>query len=125
MLTLILGTIFRVMRERFKPVVKTEEQLLFLCHLVAPFFQRMATERSRCIMDITKELYEMLESVDKNCEQLNYIDQITDLFYHIKYMFTGDSIKTEIERSIRNMRPALQIRLRFLTHLSIEEVNMS
>lgn len=115
----------QMMRERMKPVVKTEEQFLFLCHLVAPFFQRMGNERSRNVMDITMELYEMLENVDKNCEQLSYMDQITDLLYHIKYMFTGDSIKTEIERSIRNLRPALQRRLRFITHLNIEETAAS
>ncbi|KAM7295580.1 mediator of RNA polymerase II transcription subunit 23 [Ixodes scapularis] len=120
-----ISQIPQIMRERFKPVVKTEEQFLFLCHLVAPFFQRMSTERTRFIMDITKELYEMLESVDKHCEQLNYIDQITDLLYHIKYMFTGDSVKADVERSIRNLRPALQLRLRFITHLNIEETNAS
>ncbi|CAN8025150.1 unnamed protein product [Ixodes persulcatus] len=120
-----ISQIPQIMRERFKPVVKTEEQFLFLCHLVAPFFQRMSTERTRFIMDITKELYEMLESVDKHCEQLNYIDQITDLLYHIKYMFTGDSVKADVERSIRNLRPALQLRLRFITHLNIEETNTS
>ncbi|KAL1420487.1 hypothetical protein MTO96_024305 [Rhipicephalus appendiculatus] len=120
-----ISQIPQIMRDRFKPVVKTEEQFLFLCHLVAPFFQRMGSERSRIVMDITMELYEMLENVDKNCEQLNYIDQITDLLYHIKYMFTGDSIKTEIERSIRNLRPALQRRLRFITHLNIEETAAS
>ncbi|KAH8032628.1 hypothetical protein HPB51_026081 [Rhipicephalus microplus] len=120
-----ISQIPQIMRDRFKPVVKTEEQFLFLCHLVAPFFQRMGNERSRIVMDITMELYEMLENVDKNCEQLNYIDQITDLLYHIKYMFTGDSIKTEIERSIRNLRPALQRRLRFITHLNIEETAAS
>ncbi|KAH6922410.1 hypothetical protein HPB50_013523 [Hyalomma asiaticum] len=120
-----ISQIPQIMRDRFKAVVKTEEQFLFLCHLVAPFFQRMGSERSRIVMDITIELYEMLENVDKNCEQLNYIDQVTDLLYHIKYMFTGDSIKTEIERSIRNLRPALQRRLRFITHLNIEETAAS
>ncbi|KAL3221335.1 hypothetical protein MRX96_005071 [Rhipicephalus microplus] len=100
-----ISQIPQIMRDRFKP--------------------RMGNERSRIVMDITMELYEMLENVDKNCEQLNYIDQITDLLYHIKYMFTGDSIKTEIERSIRNLRPALQRRLRFITHLNIEETAAS
>ncbi|XP_064486798.1 mediator of RNA polymerase II transcription subunit 23-like isoform X1 [Ornithodoros turicata] len=120
-----ISQIPQLIHERLKPVIKTEEQFLFLCHLVAPFFQRIVTERTRCVMDITKELYEILENVDKNCEQLNYMDQITDLFYHIKYMFTGDSVKADVERTIRNLRPALQLRLRFITHLNIEEVNVT
>lgn len=74
-------------------------------------------------MDVTIELYEMLEIVDKNCEKLKYIDSICDLLYHIKYMFTGDSVKNEIERSIRNLKSVeLQLRLRFITHLNLEEV---
>ncbi|CAN7945661.1 unnamed protein product, partial [Ixodes pacificus] len=50
-----ISQIPQIMRERFKPVVKTEEQFLFLCHLVAPFFQRMSTERTRFIMDVSLE----------------------------------------------------------------------
>ena len=51
--------------------------------------------------------------------QLRYMDNIVDLFYHIKYMFTGDSVKAEVEHIIRNLRPELQLRLRFITHLNV------
>jgi len=40
------------MRDKLKPVVKTEEQFLFVCHLVGPFFQRFHIERTRCMLDV-------------------------------------------------------------------------
>nr|XP_042903708.1 mediator of RNA polymerase II transcription subunit 23 [Parasteatoda tepidariorum] len=118
-------TLTQLLREKFKPEVKTEEQFLFICHLVSPFLQRFYVERTRYAMEITVELYEMLEAVDKNCEELRYIDPVCDLLYHIKYMFIGDAIKNEIERSIRNLRPAIQRKLRFISHLNIEEMQTS
>lgn len=47
------------------------------------------------------------------------MDNIVDLFYHIKYMFTGDSVKADVDHVIRNLRPDLQLRLRFITHLNV------
>lgn len=44
------------------------------------------------------------------------------LRYHIKYMYVGDLLKNETETIIRRLRPALQMRLRFITHLNIEEI---
>ena len=40
------------MRDKLKPVVKTEEQFLFVCSLVGPFFQRFHIERTRCMLDV-------------------------------------------------------------------------
>lgn len=51
------------------------------------------------------------------------MDPICDLLYHIKYMFVGDSMKKELEAVVRRLRPALQLRLRFIAHLTVEEVN--
>lgn len=42
--------------------------------------------------------------------------------YHIKYMFVGDMLKVESETIIRRLRPALQMRLRFITHLNVDEI---
>uniref|UniRef100_T1J7Z5 Mediator of RNA polymerase II transcription subunit 23 n=1 Tax=Strigamia maritima TaxID=126957 RepID=T1J7Z5_STRMM len=112
-------------KERLKTVIKTEEQFIYLCHLIGPFLQRFHTERTRCLMDLTVELYEILEIVDKSCEHMRYMDPICDLLYHIKYMFTGDTVKNEAERVIRNLRPALQMRLRFITRINIDEVPLS
>lgn len=99
-----------------KEAVETEGQFLFACCLIGPFLQRM--ERSRIMMDIVVELYEMLGKVDKKCE-IQHLDTICDFFYHIKYMFTGDAVKNEIERCIRNFKPRLQKCLRFITHLNV------
>ncbi|XP_066992222.1 mediator of RNA polymerase II transcription subunit 23 isoform X2 [Anabrus simplex] len=120
-----ISTVPQFVKEKVHPVVKTEEQFLFLCHLVGPFLQRFNTDRPRCVMDLTVELYELLEQVDKNVTHMKYMDPICDLLYHIKYMFVGDLMKNEVEAIIRKLRPALQMRLRFISHLNIEEINAS
>lgn len=110
------------LKDRVKPKMETEEQFLFVCHLVCPFLRRFYNERTRIVMDVTVELYECLGIIDRSCEKIRHMDAICDLLYHIKYMFTGDSVKHEIESIIRHLRPQLQLRLRFITHLSIDEV---
>lgn len=109
------------LRDHLKPVVKTEEQFLYVCHLVGPFLQRLHSERTRSLMELVVELYEILVNVDKSCDHLRYLDPITDFLYHIKYMFVGDSVKNEIEKIIRNFRQALTLRLRFISHINLEE----
>jgi len=111
------------LREKIKPEIRTEEQFLFICHIIAPFLHRLNIERTRVVIDLTKELYSLLEVVDKTCDHLRFIDPICDLLYHIKYMFIGDCAKADIEARIRNLRPALQMRLRFMTHLNVEPVS--
>jgi mediator of RNA polymerase II transcription subunit 23 len=74
---------------------------------------------------LTIALYELLEKVDKTTPQdtpFIYMDVFCDLLYHIKYMFTGDIVKSEVEAKIKSLRSALQIRLRFVTHLNIEDI---
>lgn len=105
------------------PLVRKEPQLLFICHLVGPFLHRFSQERPSATMDLTCTLYELLAAVDQANTNLEYMDPICDLLYHIKYMFVGDTMKTEVEGVIRRLRPALQMRLRFIAHLSIEEIN--
>lgn len=100
----------------FKQAVETESQFLFVCCLIGPFLSRL--ERSRILMDVVVELYEMLGKVDSTSE-IQHLNTISDFFYHIKYMFTGDSVKNDIERCIRNFKPRLQYCLRFITHLNI------
>lgn len=38
-------------------------------------------------------------------------------------MFVGDGVKNDVEKIIRNLRPALQLRLRFISHINIEETS--
>jgi len=49
----ILILSFSFMKENLKPVIKTEEQFLFVCHLVGPFLQRFHLERTRCMLEVT------------------------------------------------------------------------
>ncbi|KAJ8305857.1 hypothetical protein KUTeg_016402 [Tegillarca granosa] len=109
------------LRECLRPIIKTEEQFLYLCHLVGPFLQRLNSEKTRCLLELVIEIYEILVNVDKCCEHLHYMEPITDFLYHIKYMFVGDGVKNEVEKIIRNLRQALQLRLRFISHINIEE----
>lgn len=65
-------------------------------------------------------MYELLVRVDSHQSQLNYLDTICDFFYHIKYMF-GDFVNSEVEALIRKLSPTLQMRLRFMPSLTLEE----
>lgn len=103
-------------RKEIKQAVETESQFLFVCCLIGPFLPRL--ERSRVMMDVVVELYEMLGKVDSTSE-IQHLNTICDFFYHIKYMFTGDAVKNDIERCIKNFKPKLQYCLRFITHLNV------
>uniref|UniRef100_A0A8C1BPU4 Mediator of RNA polymerase II transcription subunit 23 n=1 Tax=Cyprinus carpio carpio TaxID=630221 RepID=A0A8C1BPU4_CYPCA len=113
-----LSLIPKFLSEVLKPIVKTEFQLLYVYHLVGPFLQRFQQERTRCMLEIGVAFYEMLQAVDQHSKHLAYMDPICDFLYHIKYMFTGDSVKDQVERIICSLRPAMRLRLRFITHIS-------
>lgn len=109
------------MKEKLPEVVHNEEQYIFVCHLVGPFLQRFNV----AVVELTATLYELLAQVDQTQPQLKYMDSICDLLYHIKYMFVGDSMKRNLEAIVKKLKPALQLRLRFITHLTVEEINAS
>ncbi|GJQ71180.1 putative mediator of RNA polymerase II transcription subunit [Trypoxylus dichotomus] len=119
------GQIARIptwVREKLPTVVRTEPQLLFVCHLVGPFLPRFNTG---AIVDLTTGLYDLLAQVDQLEPQLLYMDQICDLLYHIKYMFVGYTLKNEIDTVVKRLRPELQMRLKFIIHRSPEESQSS
>ncbi|VDP29809.1 unnamed protein product [Soboliphyme baturini] len=62
----------------------------------------------------------MLLNVDKNCTVLQYEDTIVDLCYHMKYMYVGDSIRSETDRIITQLRPSLQLKLRYISNINID-----
>ncbi|XP_070781388.1 mediator of RNA polymerase II transcription subunit 23 isoform X6 [Enoplosus armatus] len=120
-----LSLIPKFLSETLKPVVQTEFQLLYVYHLVGPFLQRFQQERTRCMLEIGVAFYEMLQAVDQHCQHLSYMDPICDFLYHIKYMYTGDSVKEQVEKIIMTLRPAMKLRLRFITHSSKIETSSS
>ncbi|XP_068198883.1 mediator of RNA polymerase II transcription subunit 23 isoform X3 [Antennarius striatus] len=120
-----LSLIPKFLSETLKPVVQTEFQLLYVYHLVGPFLQRFQQERTRCMLEIGVAFYEMLQAVDQHCHHLSYMDPICDFLYHIKYMYTGDSVKEQVEKIIMTLRPAMKLRLRFITHSSKIETSSS
>ena len=78
------------MRDRLSHLVETEEQMMFVFHLVGPFLQRLHADRfMRVLFELTVQLYELLLRVDRRVTHLKYIDSTCDLLYHIKYQFTG------------------------------------
>ncbi|ODN05213.1 Mediator of RNA polymerase II transcription subunit 23 [Orchesella cincta] len=114
--------------DKLSSIVQNEIQLLFIGHLVAPFLQRLNTERPNMVCRLTVAFYELLEKVDKSISKdacLTYMDVFCDLLYHIKYMYTGDVVKTDVEPIIGRLRPALQLRFRFITHLNIEDISVA
>uniref|UniRef100_A0A286XRX2 Mediator of RNA polymerase II transcription subunit 23 n=1 Tax=Cavia porcellus TaxID=10141 RepID=A0A286XRX2_CAVPO len=113
-----LSLIPKFLTEVLIPIVKTEFQLLYVYHLVGPFLQRFQQERTRCMIEIGVAFYDMLLNVDQCSTHLHYMDPICDFLYHMKYMFTGDSVKEQVEKIICNLKPALKLRLRFITHIS-------
>lgn len=68
-------------KDKLKPFVQTEPQLIYVCHLFGPFILRLDQERPRVGYDITTLLYELLEQVDKHqsAVPLKYMDPICDL----------------------------------------------
>lgn len=48
------------------------------------------------VLQIGVAFYEMLQAVDQQCQHLSYMDPICDFLYHIKYMYTGDSVKEQV-----------------------------
>ncbi|TKS76042.1 Mediator of RNA polymerase II transcription subunit 23 [Collichthys lucidus] len=120
-----LSLIPKFLSETLKPVIQTEFQLLYVYHLVGPFLQRFQQERTRCMLEIGVAFYEMLQAVDQHCQHLSYMDPICDFLYHIKYMYTGDSVKEQVEKIIMTLRPAMKLRLRFITHSSKIETSTS
>lgn len=136
---------YRYIAEKLKPCVRTEQQLIYLCHVFGPFLQRIDLEKPNTVAGIAIMIYEMLDVVDKAQGPLEYIDTICDFLYvvdfvvvvvfhclffykfsssyHIKYIHVGNVIKNESEVIIKRLRPALQLRLRFITRLNIEDIN--
>ena len=110
-----IETLPSLVRARFAPLVQTEEQLLFVYHMAGPFLQRLHSERyMNLLTNLTVQFYEMLAKVDKVCRHLKYLDPICDILYHVKYQFTGDSVRDEAEKNVKEMSSPVQLRLRFI-----------
>jgi len=75
-----LAAMTRYLKEKLKPCVRTEQQLLYLCHVFGPFLQRIELEKPNAVAGIAVLLYEILEIVDKQHgpKPLLYMDQICD-----------------------------------------------
>lgn len=112
-------------KEKLVPYIRTEPQLLYLLHIISPFLIRLDPKD---VIEITKIFYELLEFIDKNNVENNsliqYMDPICDIFYHLKYMFIGDSMKADLEPIIKRLSNPLKARLRFVTRLGVEDIKV-
>ena len=106
--------------ETLQQLLHTERQLVCLFQLVCPFLSRFHAELT--LTDVTLQLYIALATVDKEVDVFMYQDCVCDVLYHIKYMYTGDSMKAELEKIIFGLRASLQKRLRFITHESLAAI---
>jgi len=114
--------ILDLVRDRLIKLVETEEQMLFIFHLVGPFLQRLHSDRfMRVLFELTVQLYEILLRVDRCVPHMKYMDAVCDLLYHIKYQFTGDSVKADAERIVRQLKNPLQLRLRFIAQVQLKQ----
>ena len=43
------------------------------------------------------------------------MDPVCDILYHVKYQFIGDAVRSDAEKIVKDLRPALQLRLRFVS----------
>lgn len=109
-----LSMVPQILKEKFKPKVTTELQLLYVCHLIAPFLPRFQQERTRCMLDIVGVIYDMLQKVSSTSKVIRFMDEIADFLYHIKYIHVGDAIKDQVEEIIEGLQPGLRKRLRFI-----------
>ena len=74
----------------------------------------------RVLFELIVQLYEILLRGDRSVDQVQHQDAVCDLLYHIKYQFTGDSVKTDAERVVRQLRSSLQLRLRFIAQVQVK-----
>ena len=110
-------------------MVKTELQLLFICHLIGPFFARLEKERTRVLTEVVTDLYQIILQVSQHTV-IKHTDTIgewlykfsrtriktfsADLLYHVKYKHVGELIKNDIQQIIIHLPPSLKEKLKFL-----------
>ena len=52
---------------------------------------------------------------------LTVMNAVADMLYYLKYSFIGDGIRNDVENIVRQLRPALKLRLRFIAGHSRDE----
>jgi len=90
----------RFIKEQLQPVVSSEEQLIYACHLIGPTLARFNAERPHCVVELAVCLYEMLERVDHTQTTLNYMDPICDLLYPLYTTLSCTNLKTTFDNFI-------------------------
>lgn len=111
-----LSLVPQFLKEKVKPHVTSELQLLYVFHLIGPFLPRFQHERTRCMIDVAVVLYDMLLQVSEKSQEIRFMDEIADFLYHIKYMHIGIAINNQVESLIDRLQPDMRKRLRFITH---------
>lgn len=64
-------------------------------------------------------LYDMLLQVSNSSSKIQFMDQIADFLYHIKYMHIGVAINERVENVIEKLQPRMRERLRFITQSTV------
>ena len=111
----LLYPIHSWLNTKVKPLVETENHLIFILQLIYPLSVRIFIEKRRLFPSLVQTIYSFVKQVDARNENLFYADTICDVLYHIKYVYLGYANKEEIDRIVSSLQPSLQARLRFLT----------
>ena len=114
---------FNVSRNTYSESEKNFYRFLTYCRILKHFLNCRYT---RHLIELTVQLYRMLGRVDKEVTHLKFMDSICDILYHVKYQFTGDSVRQDAEKIVKDLRPALQLRLRFISPaINVPQTNMN
>ncbi|CAK8677896.1 unnamed protein product [Clavelina lepadiformis] len=113
-----LSLVSQFLKEEMRPLIETELQLLYVFHLIGPYFHRFRAERTRCLMDVASVLYDMLLNVSNCTKEICFVDEISDFLYHVKYMHIGTALNEKVEEVVGKLQPTLKKRLQFITQAS-------
>ena len=84
-----LKNLKKIFQNHIRDLVKTELQLLFICHLIGPFFARLEKERTRVLTEVVTDLYQIILQVSQHT-----VIKHTDTIGEWLYKFSRTRIKT-------------------------------
>ena len=88
--------------DQVKPMVKTEQQLLLYCHLLAPFFLIYSDNKpvqKQLYSDVIELMPVVAEGKPNNQRTLICEDLFVDLLYFGKYTCIGDDLKPLVDKN--------------------------
>ncbi|CAJ0960480.1 unnamed protein product, partial [Mesorhabditis belari] len=101
-----------------------ERELILMLRLLVPTLQRCHAHCPKECLNTISFIYRLVGEVSANVKaQFEYEDTICDLFYHFKYLYVGDFVKTEagFEETFTKMHPAMREKLKYIVKTTNED----